>query len=396
MEKGDKAFVVGLQNRQDLNGTTVNLLEWNQATGRWSARVASGRREGICIKPINLSAVPPLDPVMVSAISASVRGGDKIMSQFTEIGIIPGQVSYELFMTFTSLMVKAYGNTMTEAKATEMLIEHIGKFGDARLVCGKLKKIASDANDMTRFGIVIPTLSAMLRMDTGKGYLELMIRLREGTIAHIRSQQAHLRRFKSQVQEIRVQSDDPFQAAMKRMCGREGSKSMSPKHIAEELAWAGMTGDMTIIGEEGVEKVKFDMILHRAYVKWLVQDVLPTLDPRDAKDGTLGKWHQVLHWESQLTGSVFVTHDRVFLDISDDFRIDPWIDGLVKFDLKTLESMPGVDADKATHAGQKPKLGRDGTGKRVFGCKKFNHAGQQSNLTLQLTGEVIYRITHEP
>ena len=337
-------FIVGLQKRPDLNGEVVVLLDWKEANGRWSARCCHSR-EGVCIKPINLKATRPLDPVMSDCLKGIVRGGPDM--PFLD-GVGTGQISRRAFAAFTSLALEIYRDAPPEAELAAIFIEHIGKFGDCRLVFKHLKqKIASSTPHLSHFGIQLPDpLRSMFEMNTVDSLMTLMVKLRRGTIAHLRSQQSLLRSFMKNQESIKIGTGDPSRAVVMRMHGRDGNKSMTLQSIADELIHAGMYGEATILGQDGVEKVKFDEILHRAYVGWLVDDVLPTLDQLDAKTGSLGEWHRVLAWESQLTASVIVTPRALMLDVSDDYSIDSWLGGLVSLDISKLEDIPGVDTDR--------------------------------------------------
>ena len=92
--------------------------------------------------------------------------------------------------------------------------------------------------------------------------------------------------------------------------------------------------------------MKVNPFLHQAYVRWLIQDVAPTLNAADARKGSLGKWHRLDSWEKQLTKAIVATPVRIRIDVSNDFELFPWIEGLLSVDLKVLSDAPGVDTDR--------------------------------------------------
>jgi MYND finger len=343
MEKGDRAFVFGLQQRPELNGKEVTLLDWDREAGRWSA-LCRECSEGIKIKPINLKQFPPV--VVVDALKAVVRGGNDT-PHIQDVQFAQGQITNMAFSEFVRLVSEIYSDPQaTEEWISASLIEHIGKFGDARLVYTQMKQRLDSCVAMP-YGIFLPdSFKSILRLDKAEKYITLMLNLRQGTLAWLRSKQASIRRMAQNICNVTIQRDDPAIAAMQKLCEQDGSKSMTSKNMKEELIFAGMSGEITIMGEEGIERVTFAELYHRVYVEWLVEDVLSTLDSADAKTGTLGEWHRILAWESQLTAAVFVSAGQMMLDISDDFQIDSWIEGLSALDLTVLEDIPGVDLDR--------------------------------------------------
>jgi len=55
--KGCCATLKGLQARQDLNGSVVEILDWNRTKGRWGTKVAATGEE-VAVKPSNLTIAP--------------------------------------------------------------------------------------------------------------------------------------------------------------------------------------------------------------------------------------------------------------------------------------------------------------------------------------------------
>jgi hypothetical protein len=56
--------------------------------------------------------------------------------------------------------------------------------------------------------------------------------------------------------------------------------------MKDELISAAMCGEVIVMGEEGIKKVEVNELMHRDYVHWLIEDVLPTVKPSDAKKGS--------------------------------------------------------------------------------------------------------------
>ena len=55
--KGCCATLKGLQSRQDLNGSVVEILDWNRTKGRWGPKVAATGEE-VAVKPSNVTIAP--------------------------------------------------------------------------------------------------------------------------------------------------------------------------------------------------------------------------------------------------------------------------------------------------------------------------------------------------
>ena len=57
---GDVAYLRNLEKRSDLNNYEVELLEWDDAAGRWRCRLIGTPSKTLLIKPRNLHAHPQL------------------------------------------------------------------------------------------------------------------------------------------------------------------------------------------------------------------------------------------------------------------------------------------------------------------------------------------------
>ena len=55
MNSGDTCYIVGLENRTDLNGRKVTLLEYDGTNDRWSVSISEEIGGGVKIRSINLS-----------------------------------------------------------------------------------------------------------------------------------------------------------------------------------------------------------------------------------------------------------------------------------------------------------------------------------------------------
>lgn len=305
MENGDEAWIFGLKQRTDLNTEKVILLEWVKKDGRWAARCCK-TGELVKVKSANLKALPPLQPVLAEPLKDMVCGSKTLPLPKT-VHAGNGRLCREIFQTFVHLALEVYENPPSEDYMAAMFIEHIGKFGDGRLIYNHLKHTVENTTKLP-CGIVLPDpFRQLCEMKTVKSLVNLLVNLRRGTIAHLMSRQSFLCRFVGKRKGITICGENPENVAIKRMCLGEDPKFMSSKSTADELIQAGIGGRVTIFGQKGAEKMEFDEILHKAYVAWLVDHVLPTLDHSDAKKGSLGEWHRILAWESQLTAKVLVT-----------------------------------------------------------------------------------------
>ena len=188
-------------------------------------------------------------------------------------------------------------------------------------------------------------MNRLLGMGTATDLSTLMLTARRGVLAHIESQQALLKRVRTQTAGLKIESDrhEPAMLFKKLFGGADDNKSMKASSIGDELIHAAMCGEITIMGSDGVKRVEVDIWFHRAYVIWLIEDVLSTLRASDARKSSLGQWHRILDWEKQRTSSIHVVSDRAVLDVSDEFCIDSWLEGFLSCDLSTVEDLPGID-----------------------------------------------------
>jgi hypothetical protein len=186
------------------------------------------------------------------------------------------------------------------------------------------------------------------RMDTVSDYGNLMYNLRKGTLAFIESQQMMLKRTVSNMKGAKMKSNRHEASTMYRMlmCGSDDNKSIQCSKLEEELVNACMGGEVTVLEPGNVKNIKCNVLMHRAYTQWLVKEVSSSLSPLDAKYGSLGKWHRLLSWEKQHTKAIEATPVRLTLDVTDDFDITPWVEGLISTDISTLNDAPGVDTDR--------------------------------------------------
>lgn len=361
----------GLMHRTDLNGQVVTLLKWSKKHERWEVRCSDGKEirvrqanlaktgraesaENARVGPRANDAQEPchyvLDPAIGTALKQSVCGG----SMFPQVEGIPhqagsGQISRVVFDNFADLATEVYGGKSSVVLA--MLLDFVGKDGDSGLVCQKLKaKISEIFHPQNMAGFVLPipaSWSKLMDMDTATDLGTLMFNLREGTLAFIESHQGMLAGIVSEMKGSKMMSNrnEPGTILTMIMCGKDDNKSMKCTTLQEELKSAAMGGEVTVFGK-GFKKVEVNEFMHRSYVNWLIQDVLPTLSPSDARKGSLGEWHRLTYWEKQLTESIQAKPVRLMLDVSDDFDLTPWLEGLVSLDLSVLSDAPGVDTDR--------------------------------------------------
>jgi len=267
-----------------------------------------------------------------------VRGGGDFMKDDPLVG--SGQISNFIFVQFEQVVETMYsGNPPVLA----MLLDYIGKTGDSKLIQENLK---ATLKDILSHEIFPSNILNMIRSAEGLG--NLMLQLRKGTLAFIEGHQAMLTNFVSDMKDYKLQSNRREASTLMQMlmCGKDDNKSMKCIHLGDELWHAATWGGVDIISRKGIKNVKVNPVLHQAYVRWLIQDVVPTLNAADARKGSLGKWHRLENWEKQLTKSILATPVRISLNVSNDFELFPWIEGLLLVDLKVLSDAPGVDTDR--------------------------------------------------
>jgi len=373
-KRGEKCVLTGLKQCADLNGQVATLLKWSISHERWEVRCSNGKEIRVCQENLSKTdqstragsarakkAPEPcryvLDPVLGNVLKEMVRGGQLLPS---DIGIPQagsGQISLVVFENFADLATETYKDPPSRhggsksAVVLAMLIDFVGKDGDSGLVLQVLKAKISEIfhpQNMGGFLLPIPSpMSKLMKMDTAADLGALMFNLREGTLASIESRQGILANIISEMKGFKLKSDrnDPGTILKMVMCGKDDNKSVKCTALEEELRFAAMYGEVAVIGKR-YRKVKVDESFHRVYISWLIQDVLPTLSSSDARKGSLGKWHRLTSWEKQLTASIQATPVRITLDVSDDFDLTPWLEGLVSLDLPTLSDAPGVDTDR--------------------------------------------------
>jgi hypothetical protein len=300
------------------------------------------------VKPENLRAVTnettrtsserraTLDPCIGDALKSMVRGG----TPFDDASLIgTGQITRMTFETFVVTATEMYRGA-SEAEVAAMIIDFIGKEGDSELLFNRFQTRIQQPIGGCHF---LPA-SRLFAMDTAAKVTVVMFNARIGTLAYIESQQAMLKRMLPKLRTFEIKSDS--RASLRVFCGFDDSKSRRRVYMKDELIRAAMCGEVMVIEGEGIKKVEVSELMHRDYVHWLIEDVLPTLKPSDAKKGSLGEWHLIKDWERQLISSIEVTPTLMMLDIADSFSIESWLDGFVSFDLSTLQDMPGVDVDR--------------------------------------------------
>jgi hypothetical protein len=341
LKEGDIAYIVGLAQRRDLNGKCAILLSWSQKRGRWDIRCEKSG-EAVRVKPDNLRGCHHsyLHPALGNAIRATVRGGtplDAVDYDDSEIGT--GQFTRMAFEVFVKIATELYSDA-PEAAAAAMIVDFIGKEDDSKLLFNALK------TRLQRLFGGLPFLppTTLCGMDTADEVIQLLFNARMGTLAYIESQQAILKSVLPRLRNFKIKSDN--RASLWVLSGLDGSKSRKRESMKHELISAAMDGHVDVAGAEGYKEVEVNPLLHRAYVEWLMEDVLPTSKPSDAEEGTLGEWHLIQDWERQLISSINVTPALVMLDIADSFIVESWLHGFTSFDLSALEAVPGLDVDR--------------------------------------------------
>jgi len=290
---GDKACIVGLVNRQDLNGQTVKLSSWKRDLGRWSA-YCDTTKEGIQVRPVNLRLVVDqnrkqektgrkylIDPMLASALRTTVRGG-AFPDHTDKVPGMSGQITRLAFEEFTKLLMKVYtdpssGTRDKETAVVEMLLDFIGEESDVTLLFRDLKQRMKAAVDSAFKGFFIPlpsTLTEQLKMNTANGIFNLIINARKGTLAYIESRQGLLLN-RVIGKELKIASNREDPSTFRRLMfvgGVSDNKSITKASIKQELIDAALCGEVTVIGKEGYKTVEIIEPLHRGYVDWLIED----------------------------------------------------------------------------------------------------------------------------
>ena len=348
---GDRCVLTGLVVRADLNGQVVTLLKWNKKYERWEVRcggATTGPVKSVRVRLENLEKLSEddtqpsiqhqLNPCFWSVLDENVRGDGGLTKNHPLIG--NGQISNFIFVHCEKIAEECYSENVP---VLAMYLDYIGKAGDSKLIQENLK---ATLQGITSYG---PFPSNVLnRLRSAEGLGNLMLQLRTGTLAFIEEHQAMLTNFVADMKDYKLQSNRYEASTLMQMlvCGKDDNKSMKCIQFGDELSRAAMCGEVDIFSRKGIKTVKVNPILHQAYVRWLIQYVAPTLDAADARKGSLGKWHRLDSWEKQLTKSIVATPLRISIDVSNDFELFPWIEGLLSVDLKVLSDAPGVDTDR--------------------------------------------------
>jgi hypothetical protein len=337
-------FISLLFSAQYKNDTMSDKLK--QGDKAWDARCDKSGAS-IRVKPENLRAATndttstsrgrraTLDPGIGDTFKSMVRGrADEACSQ-----IGTGQITRMTFETLVDIATELYSEA-SEAEVVAMAIDFIGKEGDSELVFDSFKTRIQQPIG----GYHILRASQRFDMDTAAKVSMVMLNARKGTLAYIESQQALMRIMLPKLRTFKIKSDS--RESYRVFCELDDSKCRRRTHMTDELIRAAFGGEVMVAGVEGIKTVEVSELMHRHYVHWLIEDVLPTLKPSDAKKGSLGEWHLIKDWERQLISSIEVTPTFIMLDIADSFSIESWLNGFISFDLSTLEDMPGVDVDR--------------------------------------------------
>ena len=354
---GDEAQVVGLTKRLDINGEVVILENWSKKNRRWQARVAK-TEEVILIKLENLQAVMSareaaseryvLDPAIQECLKKFVRGDPD--SPVPRDLLIQGQLSWEVLETFVRIAKEMYGDSSTVVLG--MVYDFIGKDVDSKLLLWNFRRHFRSICEQSYLPFVHP--AQRNPMESVSEITQLMSAARRGLLAYVESKQALLLNVVRRTKGVTIVSDRHDMSTVLRntMGGTllnplADNKSIRRAVLLKELTSEGRCGVIDVIRGGRVKEVKIDIFLYNAYVTWIIQDVLDTLDKADAKDGrSLREWNIMQEWEIQLTSRVDVGPERIFVDISDEYCIDSWLEGLVSMDLETLETIPGVNTDR--------------------------------------------------
>ena len=360
-KRGEKCVITRLEKRTDLNGAVVTLCRWNKNLGRWEARCCVGNKgdkgEMVCIRPGNLQKIEQnereatdnvLHPCIGSVLNLGVRGGlDGMPFDEKNHQAGSGQISLMVFQTVAKIAIELYGDA-SSSLVLALLLDFIGKDNDSYLIQHALKALVCDTFNSFNMGIILP-IQDFSRMETASDYGNLMYSLRKGTLAFIEERQMLLKMTISNMKGSKMKSNRNEASTIFQMlmCGRDDNKSIQCSKLEKELVQSCMGGEVTVYHQSGNgKKIEFSQIMHHAYTQWLVKDVCSSLSPLDARKGSLGKWHRLLSWEKQLTKAIEASSVRLTLDVTDDFDIIHWVEGLISADISTLIDAPGVDTDR--------------------------------------------------
>ena len=126
LQKGDRAELLGLQSRSDLNGKQARILQWIEDKGRWAVQV-DGSKELVRVKPDNLKKVEkpveaePTDEEIGVFVNAKFNG--------QSVAIEPGKLKKQ-FMA----VVQKYG--FAEGEKSDAIADFMTS-GESRSVSSK-------------------------------------------------------------------------------------------------------------------------------------------------------------------------------------------------------------------------------------------------------------------
>ena len=202
LKAGEKAFIVGLVGRQDLNGQIVTLKSWSEELNRWLA-YCDGSGEGVQVRPKNLfapsdySARPPDNqpyslPLCIRDCLTNIVGGNSLAKH--EISSQAGQITWDEFEGIVEGTTSLYGDPppglTKEAVVAGLVLDFIGKDGDSVLLLQSLKRRLQDAYSTTELGFCTPlppVLANVIEMSTAADISQLMIFMRMDTLLHIKN-----------------------------------------------------------------------------------------------------------------------------------------------------------------------------------------------------------------
>jgi len=353
----DRCTLIGLKQRPDLNGRLVKLERWSERHQRWEvcfledgAFINSIRvKEENLTLPDSFPCPYQLDPCIGETLESFARGGGHDTgindNEMKEFGLGKGQLTNLMFKTTAKIACEIYGADPTSNFILSMFLEYTGKVVDSELIQVKLKeKIESFFSEMPYLCISPSLVTQWTDMITYKELGKLMYNLRMGTLAFIEQRQSLLRNVVSKLKGHKLQRTTL--GLFSSLDTGNDSISVTFDGLAKEIRHETMDGEITIIHSNDVKHIKVNPAMNQIYLRWLLEDVIKTLDVDDAKKGSLGKWHKLRQWEIDLTSRIIVSNNRMSLDVSSNFEPFSWAEGLLSVSLEELEDLPLVDADR--------------------------------------------------
>eukprot|EP00966_Prymnesium_polylepis_P251690 5818701-Prymnesium_polylepis.1 len=124
---GNLVVVHGMKGRTDLNGKTVELVEWRKASGRWAAKTKEVQWEVVQMKPLNLLSAH----IEQARLAAAMQGSDALIMEEVIVTAEAARVDETVTSMGRELLRRAKppaDASLTNAAIVERRLEHSDAF----------------------------------------------------------------------------------------------------------------------------------------------------------------------------------------------------------------------------------------------------------------------------